>query len=249
MVGRDEEKSRLFVSVDKKGAMIGTAGSVPPCVSRNQPKIGTAHCMLTYTKEYGWVITNLKTGVNHTYVNGVDVEKAPVKDSDTIELGAYKFRLNLKQVVDTAKKILPAPTPPPVAVDIRHLEGIWNHYQNELIEIQKRQKRIGMLQTLPLAIGSIGSIISFAAGATRIGIIVTGISLCVILYTLSLRRKDNSIEERQALNTQMELTYVCPHCRRFLGMKSYTVVTQDKQCLRCNAKFLFDAAPQPPAMR
>lgn len=247
MIGRDPENSRLFVSVGGKGAMLGSSGSVPGCVSRNVPKAGTAHCKLTYSKEYGWVITNLKTGVNHTYVNGVDVEKAPVKDSDTVELGAYKYRLDIKPVVEAAKKIVPAPAPPPVAVDIRHLEGVWNNYEQDKIAIQKRGKKIGMLQTLPIAIGSVGSIGSFAAGPV-VGVFVTCISLCVILYTFSLRKKDDSIERQQALNHKMELTYVCPHCKHFLGMKSYTVVTQDKQCPWCKAKYLFDAPPQPPAV-
>ncbi len=245
MIGRDEEKSRLFVSVGNKGAMVGSAGSVPKCVSRNVPKAGTAHCNLVYTKEYGWIITNLKTGANHTYVNGVDVEKAPVKESDTIELGAYKYRLDFKGVMKAAMQIVPAPTPPPVSVDIRHLEEIWNNYEQQKIDIQKRGKKIGMLQTLPIAIGSVGSILSFAARPV-IGVIVTCISLCIILYTFSLRKKDDSIEQLRNLNHQMELTYICPHCKHFLGLKSYTVVTQDKKCPWCKAQYLFDAPPQPP---
>lgn len=245
MVGRDPENSRLFVSVGNKGAKLGSAGSVPGCVSRNLPKAGAAHCKLSYTKEHGLVITNLKTGVNHTYVNGVDVEKAPVTLTDTVELGAYRYRLELKPVIEAAKKMVDAPAPPPVAVDIRHLEGVWSNYESEKIRIQKHSKNLGMLQTLPIAIGSVGSLLSFMLGPV-VGAVVTVISLCVILYTFSLRKKDDSIEKQQALNKQMELTYVCPSCKHFLGMKSYTVLTQDGKCPWCKAKYLFDTPPQPP---
>lgn len=246
MIGRDEETSRLFVSVGGKGIKLGTAGSVSGCVSRNVPKTGTAHCSLTYTKENGLVIANLKMGVNHTYVNGVDVAKAPVKFNDTIELGAYKYRLDLKAVVDAALKIVPAPPAPPVEVDIRHLEAIWNNYEAEKIAIQKRGKNIGMLQTLPIAIGTIGTICSVIAKQPEVAAIVAGVSLCVILYTFTLRKKDKSIEELQDLNHKMEEIYVCPKCKHFLGMKSYTVVTQDSKCPWCKAKYLFNAQPQPP---
>lgn len=245
MIGRDPENSRLFISIGNKGTKLGSAGSVPGCVSRNIPKAGSAHCKLTYTKEYGLIITNIKTGINHTYVNSVDVEKAPVKLTDTVELGAYKYRLDLNAVIGAAKKMVEAPAPPPLAVDIRHLEGIWNNYEQTKMAIQKRGKKIGLLQSMPIAIGSVGSLASFAINPA-VGGVVTVISLSVILYTFTLRKKDNSIEEQQALSKNMEVTYVCPHCKHFLGLKSYTVVTQDGKCPWCKAKYLFDVQPPCP---
>lgn len=242
LIGKEPGQGRLFVCVavngQPKAAAIGHPGSVPNCVSRCKPAEGVAHCKIEVDPSGNMILTNLKPQ-NVTFVNDAEIMSKRIDASSRVALGKDKFPVPLSAVVEVAKKLVPSSPPPAQEFSIRHLEKVWNEYEESLETIQRRQQQMGKRRMLPIMIGSASGIAApiFATLVATASLYVTVPIAFVsfLIYMKNYREKDTSIEDRKTANNFFIDNYVCPNpaCRHFMGNQPYKILKQNKKCLYC----------------
>lgn len=236
LIGKEPDQGRLLIAVKgvSKVATIGQIGSVPNSVSRCKPAEGIAHCQIEVDAFGGLKLTNLKAQ-NVTYVNGAEfMWKQIDQNTDSVALGKDKYVINVKEVLDTARKLFGE------TFDISPLKDVWDDYSASLKKIKIRQKHIGLLSSIPIAFTMLGGLIAGVAPEIRpFALIFTGIAFVVMLIGLYLRFTDKSIEETEKLNDKFQDRYVCPNpkCHQYLGNTPYKLLRQKKNCPSCKCQW------------
>ena len=179
----------MFVSVKINGqpktAAYGEMNSVPNSVSRCKPAENTAHCKIEIDTTGNLIVTNLKPQ-NVTYVNGAEIVSKRVKPDGMLELGKDRYLVSVSTILETASKIVakvsPTPPPPPEEYSIKHLQKVWDDYNNGLRDIKIRTKNIGLLSSIPMAFSMLGGLIAGVAPEIReYALVLTGIALLIML--------------------------------------------------------------------
>ena len=103
IIGRESgaAEPRLCLKTGNITKYIGAAGSVPRSVSRS-------HCVITLDEGNNLSIKNV-SDQNALYVNGMEYKSKSITDSDLVELGPEKYRLDVTAVIKAFKT--PASTP------------------------------------------------------------------------------------------------------------------------------------------
>lgn len=222
IIGRDQHSRRLTVIRDGKTQMTGQPNSVPMDVSRQ-------HASFRLLNKSTWEITNLNPR-NMTFVNGMQVEKKVIYETDKVELGASHYLVDWNIVRG----------PKVDYVDIRPLQSVWEEFNQANIDIRKRQKNNGLLASVPMAISMFGGIIttiSYNTPLKNYAIAFTIIALIIMVIGLYRRFTDNSIEEQEEIKKWFQQSYTCPKCKHFMGNEPYDVLIQNEGCRYCKAKF------------
>ena len=136
IIGRESgvAEPRLCLKTGNITKYIGAAGSVPRSVSRS-------HCVITLDEGNNLSIKNV-SDQNALYVNGMEYKSKSITDSDLVELGPEKYRLDVTAVIKAFKT--PASTPsnnsaPNVkSYNISSLKRVWNDYTQAKLDIQIR---------------------------------------------------------------------------------------------------------------
>lgn len=220
IIGRNQTTRQLNIIKGGKTIAYGTAGSVPMDVSRQ-------HLSLQSLGNGKWQLKNLNER-NVTYVNGIAVENKTISEKDKVELGASHFLLPWAALQEPKEEI----------VDVRPLKQVWKNYNQQNIDIKKRQKNIGLLASIPMGFTMIGGLISGIAPEEirPIAYIFTVIALSIMIYGLYRRFTDNSIEEQEEIKKQFQRNYTCPKCGHFMGFQDYEILTQGNACPYCRTK-------------
>ena len=219
IIGRDQNTQQLHISKDGRQSLYGAAGSVPMNVSRH-------HLSLQSLGGGKWQAKNMNER-NVTFVNGIAIESKVITESDTIELGNSHYLLPWSALQE----------PKAEETDIRPLRRVWEEYNNENMDIRKKQKSIGLLSSLPIGFTMLGGLIT-GIGPEEIrqmAIVFTAIALIVMLYGFYRRFTDDSIERQEELKKKFQRNYTCPKCGRFLGFQDYDVLGD--ACPYCRIKF------------
>lgn len=126
IIGRDQQTSQLKVAFGQQSIRLGNSGDVPMTVSRQ-------HCLLTVDNDH-YTIKNLKPQ-NVTFVNDVAIAQKNVKESDTVTLGAEKYRIDLASILKAIQQLAPK------TADIRPLQVLWEeHDQHSLDQVIAERK-------------------------------------------------------------------------------------------------------------
>lgn len=242
LIGKEPGQGRLFVSViingQPKTAAMGQPGSVPNCVSRCIPAEGVAHCKIEVDHSGNMTLVNLKSQ-NVTFVNGTEILSKRIDVSSVVALGKDRFSISLFDIIEVAKKIVPLPSVPAQELSIRHLESVWNEYEEALETIQRRQQQMGKRRMLPIMVGSASGIAApiFATVVATASLYITVpiAAVSFLIYMKNYREKDTSIEDRKTANNRFMDHYVCPNpqCRHFMGYQPYKILKQNKKCPYC----------------
>ena len=220
IIGRDSETRQLCVLRNGIPSKKGNPGSVPMDVSRQ-------HLALESIGEKKWKIRNLNDK-NITFVNGISVESKMVSETDKVELGNSHYVLMWNDLYEPEEE----------KVDIRPLKKVWENYNQQNIEIRKRQKNIGLLASIPMGFTMLGGLISGIAPEEirPIAYVFTAIALSIMIYGFYRRFTDNSIEEQEEIKKQFQRKYTCPKCGHFMGFQDYEILTQGNTCPYCRTK-------------
>jgi len=224
IIGRDQHSRRLTVIRDGKTQMTGQPNSVPMDVSRQ-------HASFRLLNKSTWEITNLNPR-NMTFVNGMQVEKKVIYETDKVELGASHYLVDWNVVRG----------PKVDYVDIRPLKSVWEEFNQANIDIRKRQKNNGLLASVPMGFTMLGGVIGIIPdlnpmikqGAGFLAVI----AFLILIYGLYKRFTDNSIEEQEEIKKWFQQSYTCPKCKHFMGNEPYDVLIQNEGCRYCKAKFI-----------
>ena len=246
LIGREPERGRLLVAMDIKGQMkfgtIGEIGSVPVGVSRCKPTEKAAHCILKIGKEGELILTN-GNPKNVTYVNGVSIEAKSINCDGNIALGNDRHMLNLDAIIELAKQLVNDG-----GYSISHLNDIWEVFDSELYELQKKQKSLALMKSLYMPCTVLSTMAGFAfkqlglsEGTTEtVSFIMYLIAAVVLFYGLYRTYTDHSLEERKQIEQKYQDEYVCPHCKHFLGFQAFRILRQNKNCPYCKCKWVED---------
>lgn len=221
IVGRYQQTRQLAIVKGGQTFLYGQPGSVPMDVSRQ-------HLSLQQLGNGKWQMKNLN-GNNVTFVNGLSVESKTITESDKVELGSSHFLFRWEALQ----------SPKEETVDIRRLEKVWKDFNSANIKIQRRQKNIGLLTSIPVGITMLGGLVASIASeeVKPYAYVFTAIALAVMLYGWYKKFTDNSIEERESVRKSFQKNYVCPKCGHFLGFQDYDILTQNEACPYCKTKY------------
>lgn len=223
MIGRDPEKSNLLVSVVENGKSftLGALGSVPHSVSRCRPNEGTAHAKLAVGEDGKMTIYSLNSN-NSMYVDGVETGVKEMGPRSRVELGMDRYRLNLKEILDGASKIVPS-----LPKDISHLKEVWDKYDAEQDRIVLAQQEMAKKRMQPIIVSSASGIVSGIAACVELSTLWLTLPVTAIvsyLYYRNYNSKDTTHEDRKSATKEFQRSYVCPSCGHFLGNLQYDVL-------------------------
>lgn len=220
IVGRDTATSRLKLTVNSEDTLSGASGSVPATV-------GQQHCLITYTGD-SIQIRNLDIN-NYTYVNGQMVESKTISKADKIELGTDRYVLSWKDILAVA----PA--------DIRHLQQVWDDYENQSIALQIDERKFNTLRSTTGLITMAAIVLSITTGGRSMWFVVLyalAIIVSVLFFIKAYRDASSIPQKRQELNRKFQRDYTCPHCGHFLGNQPYEILAQNDRCPYCRKQFI-----------
>lgn len=245
MIGRDPGVSNLLIAIQNSGktASIGNPGSVPYSVSRCRIAEGTAHAKIEVDDNGELTLYNLNSS-NSTFVDGVEISVCRITPKSSIELGKDRFKIKLSDILEGIQKNRAA-----LPVDISHLRGIWENYEEELDRIVKSQQELGKKRMLPIMVSSASGILSGLGALVSLSTLwvtlpVTGVVSA--LYFRNYNAKDTSYEDRRNANNDFQQKYVCPVCNHFLGNMGYDLLKnqlrnpkdQKMYCPKCKCEFI-----------
>ncbi len=242
LIGKEPGQGRLLIALNVggqiKSAALGMVNSVPGSVSRCKIGEGIAHCKIDIDSKGSMHVTNMKAQ-NVTFVNGSECISKKITEKSIVALGADMYSIDIKSILETAKKLVGVapPPPPPEPKSIRHLEKVYDEYETALESIAYRQQERGKQRMLPMIISMSSGALSVILGLIIPGevVYITGAItvISLVIYLNMYNEKDNSIEEKKAANNKFIDNYICPHCKHFLGNQPYKVLRQNKNCPYC----------------
>lgn len=231
IIGREggvpKEQARLALHLGDDTFFIGTKGSVPPTVSR-------MHCKITFGDDAKMTVENISSS-NLLYINGKEYDKRiGVTTVDSIELGPDKYRINLEEIFKKAPVIKPG-------YSIKHLDVVFNEYQQEKMHLQVTQGQINALSALPgiLSMASLVLVVIIPNGGVGRAILIGVAALCAIVFALVRYKNASKVPlKTREIEERFRERYICPNpgCHRFLGMTPYKELLKNKCCPYCKSK-------------
>ena len=228
VVGRDGQTSQLNVAVGNKIYRFFAPGSVPTDVSRQ-------HCIVTTHDDGSYTICNINAA-NVTYINGIKIDRKTASDTDRIELGRSRYLLNIQYILS---KLTPVQQQQKT-MDISSLEKLWEDYNAEDLKLQKHQKNIGLLSSVPMGFTMLGGLVTGLSTTLRpYTLVLTAVALCIMIYGFYKRYTDKTLEKRQQLKLDFQQQYVCPNteCGHFMGFTPYSALCSRGNCPYCKVKY------------
>ncbi|MBO4964835.1 MAG: FHA domain-containing protein [Muribaculaceae bacterium] len=272
LIGREDGGSRLQIAVYKQGKRIyvnvPTMTPVANCVSRLNLNNHIGHCEIIVDPAGQMYIRNLKPQ-NVTFVDGMCIAEKQIFPYSNVCLGEYQYPLDLNSVL-TQAEMLAAKIDRQIAsqgggmnpggmnngkagnggqsaketVDIRHLEQMYQYYEDEKAAIMKKKKNLTLVASITPIFTIGGSVLAIGAekfgiqgDAKSITIVFMGLAIVVMLISFWLRFTDKSDQQLKELTETFQHNYNCPKCGRFLGMQPYFLVKQMKKCPGCGREF------------
>lgn len=226
IIGRESgvDNPRLAIFQGEQTSFFGNPGSVPKTVSRR-------HCKIS-VDDNGTISLEDITENNFTLVNGVDTKiKKEIGIQDIIELGPSRYILDLDSIL---KVILSKQS-----FSIKHLEGVYDNYQQEKLQMQVKQGKMNAISALPgiLSMTSIG--IAVFLPSARVIMIAFAAIFALVFALIRYKNASKAPLKTRSIEESFREKYVCPNpaCNRFLGTIPYKELLKNRACPYCKAKF------------
>ncbi len=222
IIGRDHRTNQLYRMANGKAQLIKQEKPVPTSVSKE-------HISLTITDDGKMILKNLNVQ-NYTFVNMVGVESKLIQEGDRIELGTGHYVLDWNIIKSFVPKY----------ADIRPLKKVWEDYQNELMDLNIKERRFGHLRSATGLITTAAVILGFVTGRDNplfiILYVVAGV-ISAYFFFKAYSECDKTPKRIQEIKEAFPHKYVCPNCGHFLDNRSYDILVQDGKCRHCQAIF------------
>jgi len=232
IVGREsgvpKEQARLALHVGDETLFIGAKGSVPATVSR-------MHCKISIGDDAKMTVENI-TSSNLLYINGREYTKrSGITTADSIELGPDRYKINLEEIFKKAPAIKPS-------YSIKHLDDIFNEYQQQKMDLQVSQGKLNALSALPgvMSMASIVLVLVFPDGSAGRAVMIGVAALFAIAFALVRYRNASKIPlKTRDIEERFRERYICPNpgCHHFMGMTPYKELLKNGCCPYCKSKF------------
>lgn len=219
-IGRDAQTGQLRIAANGKTAVAGQKDSVPKGVSRE-------HVRLTVDDEGAIALYNINIG-NDTYVNGIGVEVKRINEGDRIEIGKERYLLSW----DIIGPLIPK------YVDISPLKEVWDDYQQQLLQMQIKERRSGVLRSATGLITMAAMLLSIFTGRDNpLFFMLYGLAgvVSAVFFVKAYLDSSKMPRKQQDIRDELPKKYVCPNCGKFLGNQPYEVISQRNSCPHCRA--------------
>ena len=222
-IGRDAATGQLKLTANGKSVTTGEKDSVPKGVGREHVSV---------IIDDGGKITLRNLNIeNDTFVNGIGVEVKRVNEGDRIELAKEHFSLSW----DVIKPFIPK------FADIRPLKDVWDGYQSELLALQIKERRSGVLRSATGLITMAAMVLSVFTGRDNplfLALYVLAGVVSAFFFVKAFRDSSKIPKLQQEIRDSLPKKYVCPQCGHFMGNQSYEVISQGKNCPHCKAIYI-----------
>ena len=231
IIGREAINNRLCVNVGKKKVCIGEQNSVPNNVSRT-------HCKLFIDEKDNIVLTNLKDE-NITCVDGQEILTKKIGISARVTLGADHYPVDIKGVIDAAKKLIALDQP--MTYSLRPLEDVWNKYEKDLLDMQVANAKRANKQRLQGILSLCATVCAFIESLNTLRFVILALALVCAIYFFWQENKTGGVfaVKKNERDKKFQQDYVCPNpeCQCFKGNTAYISLKNSKSCPVCNCKY------------
>lgn len=219
--------------------IVGRQGNQPFPITDHT--VSKKHVELTVLDDGKVQVKDLDSA-NGTFIDDVRIIKKVVDRNTVVRLGAsYTFCIK-----DALPQVAPPPPPTP-EYSIKPLKSVWDEYDAALMALAGKNRRIGLVTRLSSVFTIGGGVLGGALrsmdgleAVSNISLVASGIGLVIMIYSIIQSVSFDYTKEKKALDDKFEQNYVCPNpqCRHYLGLKKYSILSQDKQCPWCRSKFI-----------
>lgn len=187
-------------------------------------EVSRHHARLVQAPDGAYMLEDLQS-TNGTFVNGIQVMRKRVTDTDTLRFGDT-FEATLSDILKAGNDY---------TREFEALKAVYDEYVREKIRIQSsNQFKTRLLQALPFAIpGIIGVLVGFLGkGGTTWFAVCLLITVCVPVAGIyfGARQSAKIPEQLQELANRFKINYVCPKCGTFLGEIPWESLKKKRQC-------------------
>lgn len=220
VIGRNQSTAQLMMSVNGMTQSFGPKNSVPTSVSRE-------HAILSIEDDGRMVLKNMNIQ-NYTFVNMVGIESKRIKEGDRIELGTNHYVLDWEFIKPFVPKY----------ADIRPLKKVWDDFQEELLDMQIKEKRFGVLRSATGLITTVAILLSMFTSRENplfIFLYVAAGVISAFFFVKAYIECSKTPRRIQELKDEFPKKYVCPNCGKFLGQQSFDLLSQNTKCPHCSA--------------
>lgn len=224
IIGRDQQTSQLKVAFGQQSIRLGNSGDVPKTVSRQ-------HCLLTVDNGH-CTIKNLKPQ-NVTFVNDMAIAQKSVKESDTVTLGAEKYRIDLASILKAIQQLAPK------TADIRPLQVLWEEHDQHSLDQVIAERKFNALRGATGLITMTAIILALTVGRNIWYLVLYCVAIFASFFFTVKAYKDstNVPKRRKEQERVFRSKYVCPNCGHHFTMP-YDELSQYDVCPYCKAKFI-----------
>lgn len=237
IIGRESgaAEPRLCLKTGTVTKYIGAPGSVPRSVSRS-------HCIISLDEANNLNVKNVSDS-NALYVNGMEYKSKSINETDLVELGPERYRLDVAAVIKAFKAPANAQNNNSSAAsgvksyDISSLKRVWDDYTQAKLNIQIRERKIGALSAIP----GVLTMASVPLAVTMPGLrgLFVAVAVCgaITFAVIRIKSAANVPLIQKELDEKFQDTYVCPHCSHFLGNQRFELILRNGSCPWCKSKY------------
>lgn len=237
IIGRESGTSepRLCLKIGNTTKYMGTPGSVPKSVSRS-------HCVISVNGDN--LSINNVSDQNALYVNGLEYKTKSITESDLIELGPERYRVDLSALLKVVKGGSSKPTAASGATEAKSynilpLKKIWNDYTDAKLDIQTRERKVGAISAIPGTLMMTAGVMAMIPSLVTLRGLFIAIAIlgAVSLLVFRIKSAGNVPLLQKELDEKFQDEYICPHCSHFLGNQRYELILRNGGCPWCKSKF------------
>lgn len=213
-------------------------------------RVSRKHVKLTVLDDGNVQVEDLGSS-NGTFINGVRIIKKVVDRNAVVRLGA-SYTFSIKDVLPNVATPPSPPkgpkvAPPPAEFSITHLKKVWEEYDEGLMVLNNKSRKIGLITRMSsiftIGGGVLGGALRTLEGmeaVSNVSLVASGIGLLIMIYSIIQSASFDYAKAKKKLDEELEENYVCPNpsCRHFLGLKKFSILRQDKQCPYCRSKYI-----------
>lgn len=194
--------------------IVGRMGQQPMHIADSS--VDPQHAILR-KKEDGTFQIEDKGSTSGVFVFGMRIKRKTMQEDTPVLLG--KFKTSVQQLLQDASSV--------------NLQKVWDEYEAEKRKWDRRTMMVNYIRILPTMITMLVGILlgQNMENGMRMGITL-GLTLAVLVISMVaseriVAKKNIKMAE---LNTEMQKTYVCPHCHRPLPLTPYAILKQNTYC-------------------
>jgi len=238
-----------------KQIIIGKEGNQP--FSIGDPKVSRQHAILNIDEASRRMLLIDNNSTNGTYIyNGGSFvrlyanQPCPVTPDTMIQLGT-ETRFHVRRLLQQP----PTPVKPekekpkPKKVDIKELRRVSEHYHNEKMRLDAKDKSVSGLSSATMIVGSLVAVCSAVIPQivetdneqTKLFSTVIGFIFAIIFFiTLRVyigKQQKKIIRQRNKNEHDYAVKYCCPVCHASFKGKVYENILAEGRCPKCKAEY------------